>query len=85
MPLHLLKLVLAPSPAHEVILGPLVLVPDGDLELAALVLEEREVELFQPPRIQSLVDRLRLVALVAESGIMKFNFFSLNLVLEGQK
>ena len=55
------------SPSHEVVLRPLVLVPDGDLELVRLVLEDGEVELFQPSRTQRLVDRLRLVTFVSQS------------------
>lgn len=54
-------------PAHEVIFGPLVLVPDGDLQLGALVVEDGEVELFKPSRVKGLVNGLRFVAFVAES------------------
>ena len=54
------------SPAEEVVLAALILVPDGDLELLADPGEEVQVELLQPPRVQSLVDRLRLVAVVAQ-------------------
>ena len=54
------------SPAEEVILAALVLVPDGDLELLADPREEVEVELLQPPRVQRLVDGLRLVAVIAQ-------------------
>ena len=54
------------SPAEEVVLAALVLVPDGDLELLADPREEVEVELLQPLRVQRLVDRLRLVAVVAQ-------------------
>ena len=54
------------SPAEEVVLAALVLVPDGDLELLADPREEVEVELLQPPRVQRLVDGLRLVAVVAQ-------------------
>lgn len=54
-------------PPHEVVLAALVLVPHRDFELLGLVLEEVEVELLLPTRVQGLVDRLRLVALVAKS------------------
>ena len=56
------------SPAHEVVLAALVLVPHGDLELLRLVLEEVQVELLLPTGVQRLVDRLGLVPLVAQSG-----------------
>ena len=54
------------SPAQKVVLAPLVFVPDGDLELVADAAEEVEVELLQPLRVQRLVDRLRLVTVVAQ-------------------
>ena len=58
------------SPTEEVVLAALVLVPDGDLELLADAREEVEVELLQPPRVQRLVYRLRLVAVIAQPSVV---------------
>ncbi len=55
-------------PSHEVIFPPLVLVPHRDLHLLALVGVVVQVELLEPPGVESLEDGSGLVALVAQPG-----------------
>jgi len=35
-------------PPHEIVLGSLILVPDGDLQLLVLIIVQVQVELLQP-------------------------------------
>lgn len=55
-------------PSHKVIFGSLVFVPHCDLQLMAVVFVQRQVELFQPSRVQRLIDGLRFVALIGQSN-----------------
>ena len=57
------------SPSHEIIFGPLVLVPHSDVKVLALVFVEVQLELLLPLGVQSLVHSLGLVSLSTESVI----------------
>ena len=74
------------SPPHEVVLASLVLVPHGDVQLLALIVKQVQVELLAPLGVQRLVDRLGLVAVVAESGTnMLLRHLIFAVILRGTK
>ena len=47
---------LANLPSHEIVLAPLILIPNRDVHLLAAVLEQVEVELLGPTGAEGLVD-----------------------------
>ena len=63
----------SPSPAHEVIFGSLILIPDGNVEVLALVLIEVKLKLLLPLGVQSLIHSLGLVSLSTESKKVLIN------------